>query len=164
MNAAGLYALLMIATIIALGWVGKWSNLEPGQLMQWSLALFLFALEMAFIFLIWIGTRPRRPNDYAPIGINLEKLISEQDGSASFSRFQFLIFTFVVASGYVVQVFMTLSKNADRLPEIPGGVLALIGISGGSYLVSKGIEKSVPGPAAPGGATPPALPGEAYRP
>ena len=31
-------------------------------------------------------------------------------------------------------------SNAINLPDIPGSVLGLMGISGGSYLLSKGIQ------------------------
>jgi len=51
---------------------------------------------------------------------------------ASLSRFQFLIFTFVIAGLYLV-----LSIEAGTLIEVPSGALLLLGISGGSYLVSK---------------------------
>jgi hypothetical protein len=51
---------------------------------------------------------------------------------ASLSRFQFLIFTFVIAGLYLV-----LSIEAGTMVEVPGGALVLLGISGGSYLVSK---------------------------
>lgn len=52
---------------------------------------------------------------------------------ASLSRFQFLIFTFVIAGLYLV-----LSIEAGTMVEVPNGALVLLGISGGSYLVSKG--------------------------
>ncbi|MBF8276157.1 MAG: hypothetical protein HW390_1230 [Candidatus Brocadiaceae bacterium] len=72
--------------------------------------------------------------------IKLEGLINESnsDGSAglaSMSRFQFLIFTFVIAMSLVVITIAT-----GKFPEIPNGVWALLGISGGSYVVSKGIQ------------------------
>jgi hypothetical protein len=71
--------------------------------------------------------------------IKLDKLISEPDGDASLSRFQFLIFTFVIA----MSVFaITISKSPPQFPEIPTSVLALLGISAGSYVVSKGIQTS----------------------
>ena len=151
--------LIFVVAIVAAVGAAFYFKLTPAELMQWSLALFLFGLEVGFILLAWMGTKPRRAGQTGPFGINLERLISEQDGSASFSRFQFLIFTFVVASGYVVQVFTALTNQAAELPTIPGGVLALIGISGGSYLVSKGIEKNDSGT---GGST--KLPGEIYKP
>lgn len=71
--------------------------------------------------------------------INLEKLISEDDGTASLSRFQFLVFTFVIAmSLFLVIVGKT---PPDFPPDIPPEILALLGISGGSYVISKGIQK-----------------------
>lgn len=164
MKTVWIYAALIVLTMLGLEPWKNWAAFDPGDFMQWSLALFLFALEMAFIFFIWLGTHPRQQNDRFPLGINLEKLISESDGAASFSRFQFLIFTFVVASGYVVQVFMALKSSAP-VPDIPNGVLALIGISGGSYVVSKGIEKSTgDGNATGSQTTPSTLPGEVYKP
>jgi hypothetical protein len=53
----------------------------------------------------------------------------------SLSRFQFLIFTFVVAG-----LFLLLSIEAGTFVDIPTNVLALIGISGGTYVVSKAIK------------------------
>lgn len=64
--------------------------------------------------------------------INLEKLLSEEDGKASLSRLQFLIFTYVIAMGLLVVIF-----NTGSLPEIPEGVYYLLGISGASYVGSK---------------------------
>jgi len=68
----------------------------------------------------------------------LDGLISEPDGGkASLSRFQFLIFTFVVAG-----LFLLLSIEAGSFVEVPPTVLGLIGISGGSFVISKGISNS----------------------
>jgi hypothetical protein len=77
--------------------------------------------------------------------IDLSKLVAEANGDASMSRFQFLIFTFVIAGSYFLMVVWGLTatnSGAPGLPDVPSGVLGLIGISGGSYLVSKGIQKS----------------------
>ncbi len=73
--------------------------------------------------------------------IKLEKLISEPDGSgASLSRFQFLVFTFVIATSLLLIVI------GQEPPHFPTGispdVLALLGISSGSYMISKGIQKA----------------------
>jgi hypothetical protein len=75
--------------------------------------------------------------------INLSALISEKDGSnsASMSRFQFLIFTFVIATS----LFLIVVYKKDSFPDVPNGVLVLLGISGSSYLVSKGIQMSAGG-------------------
>ncbi len=54
---------------------------------------------------------------------------------ASLSRFQFLIFTFVIAGVYLV-----LCLQSGKLLDIPQNVLILLGISGTTYAVSKGIK------------------------
>ena len=77
--------------------------------------------------------------------IKLTQLVSEppdpdhpeRPPKASLSRFQFLIFTFVIAGLYLV-----LSLESGSFIDIPESVLVLLGISGGSYLVSKGIGKN----------------------
>lgn len=71
--------------------------------------------------------------------INLEKLICEKNGDASMSRFQLLIFTFVIAMSLFLIV---ISKGSPGFPEIPNGIFVLLGISGGSYLISKGVQKA----------------------
>lgn len=62
-------------------------------------------------------------------------LINESSGEASMSRFQLLIFTFVIA----MSLFLIIIHEM-KFPEIPGSVWTLLGISGGSYLISKGIQ------------------------
>ena len=69
----------------------------------------------------------------------LGTLIEENGGGASMARFQFLIFTFVVAFGIV----FLLAKN-NAFPNVPADVLTLIGISASTYAVSKGITASSP--------------------
>lgn len=71
--------------------------------------------------------------------IHLEGLIAETEpadgdahGKASLSRFQFLIFTFVIAG-----LFLLLSIEHGTFVEVPGDVLGLMGISGASYVGSK---------------------------
>ena len=91
----------------------------------WIIAIFIGALGVVIIWLIIIGR------------INLDKLVSEPNGDASLSRFQFLIFTFVIAMG----LFLIIVKMKG-FPPIPGEILALLGISGGSYVISKGIQSS----------------------
>jgi hypothetical protein len=80
--------------------------------------------------------------------IDLSRLISEPTGDASMSRFQFLVFTFVIAFSLFLVVVATLSggtpSGGPRFPDIPATVLTLLGISGSSYLVSKGIQFSDP--------------------
>jgi len=73
--------------------------------------------------------------------IDLNKLVSEPTGGASLSRFQFLIFTFVISMSLFLVIIG--HANAPEFPTtIPPEIFALLGISGGSYLISKGISKS----------------------
>lgn len=75
--------------------------------------------------------------------INIRNVLEEPDSDkASLSRFQFLIFTFVVAG-----LFLLLSIESGTFVAVPNSVLMLLGISAGSYVVSKGITagaKSTP--------------------
>ncbi len=70
--------------------------------------------------------------------IDISLLISEKNGAASLSRFQFLIFTFVIA----MSLFLITMHNGNFPEEIPDSILWLLGISGGSYVISKGIQKN----------------------
>jgi hypothetical protein len=79
--------------------------------------------------------------------IDLSRLISEPNGDASMSRFQFLVFTFVIAFSLFLVVVATLAPGTalgPHFPEVPGTILVLLGISGSSYLVSKSIQFSDP--------------------
>jgi hypothetical protein len=68
--------------------------------------------------------------------IELVGLIAEPGnggvGKASLSRFQMLIFTFVIAG-----LFLMLSIETGGFVDVPTNVLGLLGISGGSYLIAK---------------------------
>lgn len=81
--------------------------------------------------------------------ISLRWVISDKDCDASMGRFQVLIFTFVVALSFL---YVVTSPGAAGLPDVPSGVLVLLGISGSAYLVSKGIDGPAPsdGPKTPG--------------
>jgi hypothetical protein len=75
---------------------------------------------------------------------------------ASLSRFQFLIFTFVIAG-----LFLLLSIEAGTFIDVPANVLILLGISGGSYVISKQVSKTDgTHAAAAGGQQPPAQGGQ----
>src|ERR1051326_8362588 len=74
--------------------------------------------------------------------IDLSQLISEPSGDASMSRFQLLVFTFVIAASLFLIIA---SAPPPALPKtITNGILLLLGISSSSYLVSKGIQTSSP--------------------
>ena len=92
--------------------------------------------------------------------IQLAFLISGPNGDASLSRFQFLIFTFVIALSLFLIIVSHPGGPGFPDKDIPVGILALLGISGGSYVVSKGIDASgqAPAPNPPQANPPPPAP------
>lgn len=90
-----------------------------------------FALIVLLLFAVLIG------KVYTD-KIDVSKLIAEPDSDkASLSRFQWLIFIFVIAGLYAV-----LSVQAGNFVDIPLNVLGLLGVSTGGFLISKGIGGS----------------------
>lgn len=70
--------------------------------------------------------------------IDISKLLAEDGGGASMSRFQLLIFTFVIGLSLFLIVV-----NTGKFPEkFPTEILTLLGISATTYGVSKGIQAS----------------------
>lgn len=98
--------------------------------MGWTLAILIAVFALAIIYKMWKGH------------IDLSYLIAGDDGDASLSRFQFLIFTFVIA----LSLFLVIVNKVGGpgFPDIPNSILALLGISGGSYVASKGVDASAP--------------------
>ena len=110
----------------------QWTTLA--LVIGWILTLFVGLLAAWILFLIVTGK------------IDLSQLLSEPTGQASLSRFQFLIFTFVIA----LSLFLIIvAGDKPAFPPIPGQILALLGISGGSYVVAKGIAVSGKEPGEP---------------
>lgn len=99
--------------------------------MGWTVTVLIGAFAIAIIIKMIKGD------------INLQYLIANEAGDASLSRFQFLIFTFVIALGLFLII---LSRNPPDFPPIPGAVLALLGISGGSYVTSKAVDANATPP------------------
>jgi hypothetical protein len=87
-------------------------------------------LVLAFLFGMVILVEIIRGN------IDLSGLLSEDGTKASMSRFQLLIFTFVIA----LSLFLMVAENGTKFPDIPANVLTLLGISASTYAVSKGIQ------------------------
>jgi hypothetical protein len=80
--------------------------------------------------------------------IDLSMLLSEPKGTdaqgkqlygASMSRFQLLIFTFVIALSLLLII---IANGATKFPAIPSEILVLLGISASTYAVGKGIQSS----------------------
>ncbi len=108
-------------------------NLTMTSICEAAVCVFFILLEITILYYIWSGK------------IDLSLLLSEKVGDkaqASMSRFQLLVFTFVIGMSLFF-VIMGKPGSAPAFPkEIPGGILALLGISGSSYLISKGIQKN----------------------
>jgi len=97
--------------------------------MEKAVMIFTYVLTLGFlgIFLVLIWKMITNK-------IDLDELISEPDGKASMSRFQLFLFTVVIAGLYVI-----LSIESGQLLDVPAGALGLLGISGGSFVVSKAV-------------------------
>jgi hypothetical protein len=91
----------------------------------YGVCLFMGLICATILWLIWTDR------------IDLSRLIAEANGSASMSRFQLLIFTMVVAISLFVLV-----ERGGKFPDIPQGILTLLGISASTYAVGKGISYS----------------------
>lgn len=116
---------LVVATIVALYRPG--TSAEMAQRLSlaigYGLAILVFLFGAAILFEIATGN------------MDLSTLLSESGGGASMSRFQLLIFTFVIA----LSLFSIVVKDG-KFPPIPSEVLTLLGISATTYGVSKGIQ------------------------
>ena len=100
----------------------------PLTILVYAVALFFVGLEVLIIYMI------------ATNKIDLNYLVSDEHGDASLSRFQFLIFTFVIGAGFL---FLTVKNIA--FPTVDEGVLMLLGISGATYAIGKTLDKPAPG-------------------
>ena len=98
-----------------------------GLAIGWILTVFIGVLALMILVKIWKGD------------IDLNYLISDENGWASLSRFQFLVFTFVVAMSLF---YLVVVGTPPAYPIVPPEILALLGISGGSYVLSKGMQNS----------------------
>jgi len=106
--------------------------MTPSQIIEWSTAVFIGAVEFIILWRIWTNR------------IDLTYLVAEDDGQASLSRFQMLFFTFVIGS--ILAVISLCGDKPDFPKAFPVEILGLLGISGGSYVLSKGIQFGNPQP------------------
>lgn len=111
--------------------------LAPGDHMaKLTLAIGYGALLLVFLFGAIVLT------NMATGKIKLDELLEEESGGASMSRFQLLIFTFVISLSF----FLLVAKS-NQFPQVPAEVLTLLGISGTTYAVGKGIQAGSQKPA-----------------
>jgi len=91
----------------------------------------IFSIVIALVFLAFFGVILWK---ILTNQIDLRDLVNEPAGKASLARFQMLLFTFVIAG-----LFLLLSVDAGQFVDIPDGVLVLLGISSGSYVIAKAV-------------------------
>ncbi len=123
---------MMIVLLIGLGqlvllqFIGNFMDMK--MVMEWLVVLFIGLVGLIVLYRMVSGK------------IDLQYLISEENTHASMSRFQLLIFTFIIS----VSLFLIIiSKTPPDFPEnIPNEILWLLGISGGSYVLAKGIQSN----------------------
>jgi hypothetical protein len=104
----------------------------PGDpLLKLKLAIGYGALVLVFLFGFEILAA------IASDKINISELLEDDSGGASTSRFQLVIFMFVIGLSFLLIV-----ATSGKFPDLPTNVLALLGISATTYGVSKGIAKN----------------------
>lgn len=116
---------------------GFWGWISAGVAV--AITLLIVGLAVAVLWALFNGTinlkyllaEPADPTAQKEVDANAPPEIPK----ASLARFQFLIFTFVIAGVYLV-----LCLEAGRFVEIPDNVILLLGVSSTSYAASKGIK------------------------
>src|SRR5207237_8970961 len=75
--------------------------------------------------------------------IAIVKLTTGKDGRPSTSKFQLILWTFVVIFAYVVLYAMRLQRgDGSAINQIPGTVLLALGVSIGTTTLARGITSS----------------------
>jgi len=126
------FVVSVIATVAIVIIIGIWVPApHNNQTEKVQLALSYAMLVLLFLFGFFIIAA------IASGKIDIGMLLSEADGKASMSRFQLLIFTFVIGISFFLVVLCKC-----EMPAVPNQVLTLLGISASTYGVSKGIQAS----------------------
>lgn len=120
--------LVMVFVTLAIAFaIAVWVPGEPTLKLRLAITYGLLILIFLFGFVVLAAIASGK--------IDLSELLEEDTGGASTSRFQLLIFTFVIGLSFVLIV----ACNC-KFPDVPTNVLALLGISASTYGVSKGIQ------------------------
>ncbi len=126
---ASLVGAVIVAFIIAIFVPG-----EPREKVVYAIEYGGLVITFLFGFMILAGIASGK--------IDISRILEEKGatgaaaGAASMSRFQLLIFTFVIA----LSLFLIVVNTGAFPVKIPPEVLTLLGISATTYAVSKGIQ------------------------
>jgi len=141
-----LIALAAAALLIALGAVFVVLVLAPDEAHA-ALAMLRLKVVLSYEILILSFFYGLMVLMYMASGeIDLSLLLSEPKGNdaegnprygASMSRFQLLIFTFVIALSLLLII---IANGAKKFPAVPSEILVLLGISASTYAVGKGLQ------------------------
>jgi hypothetical protein len=113
-----------------------WTWVSAAVAIAIALVIVVFALAVAYRLLRGdIDLRYLLAEPTGPLPPGADPTEPPAEPKASVSRFQFLIFTFVIAGVYLV-----LCLESGRFVDIPENVILLLGVSGTSYAASKGIK------------------------
>jgi len=120
--------LVMVVVTLAIAFgIAIWVPGDPMLKLRLAITYGLLVLIFLFGFVILAAIASGK--------IDITELIEEETGGASTSRFQLLIFTFVIGLSFVLIV-----ACECKFPDVPANVLALLGVSASTYGVSKGIQ------------------------
>jgi|SRR5215469_10215256 len=123
---ASLVGAVIVAFIIAIYVKG-----DPSQKVVYAVEYAGLVIVFLFGFMILAGIASGK--------IDISQILEEKgSGGASMSRFQLLIFTFVIA----LSLFLIVVSKGAFPDKIPPEILTLLGISASTYAVSKGIQTS----------------------
>lgn len=128
------FIISVVLTVIVAFVIAFWKTPDLDAMKKVQLALAYAMLVLLFLFGFFVIAA------IASGKIDISTLLTEGTGDASkasMSRFQLLIFTFVIGVSFFLVVL-----SDGKLPEVPNQVLTLLGISASTYGVSKGIHAS----------------------
>ena len=122
-----MFLVMVAATVVIAFLIAIWVHGDPLLKLRLAITYALLILVFLFGFVILAAIATDK--------IDISGLLEEESGGASTSRFQLVIFTFVIGLSFVLIVATT-----GRFPDLPTNVLALLGVSASTYGVSKGIQ------------------------
>jgi hypothetical protein len=122
-----MFIVLVALTVVSAFIIATWVPGDPMLKLKLAIVYGLLVLLFLFGFVILAAIAGGQ--------IDISELLEEESGGASMSRFQLLIFTFVIGLSFVLMV-----ASSTKFPDVPPDVLALLGISASTYGVSKGIQ------------------------
>ncbi len=99
----------------------------------------IFPIVLTSFQLLLTRIARNRADDKESVGV-MDLIVTSEDGRYSISRLQIYLWTFAVVVGFGA-VFMSGFKFT--IPDIPAGLIALMGISHGAYLGTKAAAKKV---------------------